>query len=164
MCLKNYVQTCNGKELTSNCVAVYYLMSGTSRIFVFHHIYPQHNLHIQLVGIITNATLITYIDYSITENYRVAQKERIAFQRCPLAPTLIRFICLRFLSLGLPQIKSKVYVRKPRAVDDLEVSIRKEIAAVPQGMSVNVMQNCVERFRTCVRQEGRHLSDIIFRN
>jgi len=106
MCLKNYVQTCNGKELTSNCVAVYYLMSGTSRIFVFHHIYPQHNLHIQLVGIITNATLITYIDYSITENYRVAQKERIAFQRCPLAPTLIRFICLRFLSLGLPQIKS----------------------------------------------------------
>jgi len=25
---------------------------------------------------------------------------------CPLAPTLTRFICLRFLSLGLPQIKS----------------------------------------------------------
>ena len=29
---------------------------------------------------------------------------------------------------------------------------------------INVMQNFEERLRTCVRQEGRHLSDIIFRN
>ena len=48
--------------------------------------------------------------------------------------------------------------------DDLKVSIREEIATVPQGMSVNVMQNFEERLRPCVRQEGRHLSDIIFRN
>jgi hypothetical protein len=32
------------------------------------------------------------------------------------------------------------YVRKPRRVDDLKVSIREEIATVPQEMSVNVMQ------------------------
>jgi len=50
---------------------------------------------------VINAVLITYIDYSITENYRVVQKERIAFRRCPLVPTLTRF-----LSLRLPQIKS----------------------------------------------------------
>ena len=81
---------------------------------------------------------------------------------CPLAPTLTRFICLRLLSLGLPQIK--IYVRKPRTLDDLKVSIREEIATVPQEMLVNVMQNFEERLRTCVRQEGRHLSDIIFRN
>jgi len=30
----------------------------------------------------------------------------LAFRRCPLAPKLTRFICLLFLSLGLPQIKS----------------------------------------------------------
>jgi len=35
---------------------------------------------------VINAVLITYIDYSITENYRVAQKERFAFRRCSLAP------------------------------------------------------------------------------
>jgi len=58
----------------------------------------------------------------------------------------------------------KVYVRKPRTVDDLKVSIREEIATVPQEMLVNVMQNFEKRIRTCVRQEGRHLSDIIFRN
>jgi len=59
-------------------------------------------------------------------------------------------------------LKSNIYVRKPRTVDDLKVSIREEIATVPQEMSVNVMQNFEERLRTCVRQEGRHLSDIIF--
>jgi len=81
---------------------------------------------------------------------------------CPLAPMLTRFICLRFFSLGLPQIT--IYVRKPRTVDDLKVSIHKEIAIVPQEMLVNVMQNFEEGLRTCVRQEGRHLSDIIFLN
>ena len=60
----------------------------------------------------------------------VSATRSLAFRRCPLAPTLTRFICLRFLSLGLPQ--SKVYVRKPRTVDDLKVSIREEIATVPQ--------------------------------
>jgi len=61
-------------------------------------------------------------------------------------------------------LKSKVYVRNPRTVDDLKVSIREEIATVPQVRLVNVTQNFEERFRTCVRQEGRHLSDIVFRN
>ena len=60
-------------------------------------------------------------------------------------------------------LKSKVYVRKPRTADDLKVSIREEIATVPQEMLVNVTQNFEERLRTCVRQEERHLSDIIFR-
>ena len=61
-------------------------------------------------------------------------------------------------------LKSKVYVRKPRTVDDLNVSIREDIAIVPQEILVNVMQNFEGRLRKCVRQEGRHLSDIIFRN
>ena len=61
-------------------------------------------------------------------------------------------------------LKSKVYVRKPRTVDNLKVSIREEIVTVPQEMLVNVMQNFEERLWTCVRQEGRHFSDIIFRN
>ena len=55
-------------------------------------------------------------------------------------------------------LKSKVYVRKPRTV-----STREETETVPQEMLVNVMQNFEERLRTYVRQEGRHLSDIIFR-
>ena len=61
-------------------------------------------------------------------------------------------------------LKSKVYVRKPRAVDDLKVSIREGSATVQQETLVSVMQNFDVRLRTCVRQEGRHLSNIIFRN
>ena len=61
-------------------------------------------------------------------------------------------------------LKSKVYVRKPRTVDNLKVSIREETASVPQEMLVNVMQNFEKRLRTCVWQEGRHLSDIILCN
>jgi len=61
-------------------------------------------------------------------------------------------------------LKSKFYVRKPPTVNDLKVSIREEIATVPQEMLVNVMQNFEERLWTCIQQEGRHLSDIIFRN
>ena len=45
-------------------------------------------------------------------------------------------------------LKSRVYVRKPCTVDDLKVSIREEIATVPQEMLVNVMQNFEERLRT----------------
>ena len=46
-------------------------------------------------------------------------------------------------------VTSKVYVRKPRTVDDLLVSIREEIATVPQEMLVNVMQKFEEKLRTC---------------
>jgi len=49
-------------------------------------------------------------------------------------------------------------------VDDLKVSIREEIATVPEEMLVNVMQNFQEGLRACVRQGGHHISDIIFRN
>jgi hypothetical protein len=59
-------------------------------------------------------------------------------------------------------LKSKVYVRKPRTVDNLKVSFRKETATVPQEILVNVMQNFEERLRTCV-QQVHHLSNIIFR-
>jgi len=83
--------------------------------------------------------------------YRVAQKE------CMFLITACDFFLWGYL-------KSKVYVRKPCTFDDMEVSIREEIATVPQDMLVNVMQNSKERLRTCVRQVGCHLSDIIFRN
>ena len=59
---------------------------------------------------------------------------------------------------------SDVRAVRGRPIDDLKVTIREEIETVPPKMLVNVMQNFEERLRACVRQEGRHLSDIIFRN
>ena len=59
---------------------------------------------------------------------------------------------------------SGVRAVRRRPIDDLKITIREEIATVPPKMLVNVMQNFEEMLRTCVRQEGRHFSDIIFRN
>jgi len=89
----------------------------------------------------------------------VSATRSLAFRRCPLARSPDLSACDFFL---WGYLKSKVYIRKPRTVD-LKVSIREEIATVPQEMLVNVMQNFEERLRTRVWQEGRHLSDIIFR-
>jgi hypothetical protein len=75
-----------------------------------------------------------------------------------LAPLFISRVTLAYTAM-----RRKVCVRKPRTLDDLKFSIREEIATVPQEVLVNVMLNFEERLRTCVRQEGRHLSDIIFR-
>jgi len=43
------------------------------------------------------------------------------------------------------------------------LSIRQEIAAVLQKVLERAMQDFEERLQMCVRQEGRHLTDIIFR-
>ena len=92
----------------------------------------------------------------------VSATRSLAFRHVPWPPRSPDLSACDFFLWGY--LKSKVYVRKPRTVDDLKVPIRKEIATVPQEMLVNVMQNFEERLRTSVRQEGRHLSDIIFRN
>ena len=90
------------------------------------------------------------------------KKKASRFGDVPWPPGLPDLSACDFYLWGY--LKSNVYVRKPRIVDDLKVSIREEIATVPQEMLVNVMQNFEKRLRTCVRQEGRHIFDIIFRN
>jgi hypothetical protein len=54
-------------------------------------------------------------------------------------------------------------MNRPRIIEELKLSIRQEIAAVPEDMLENAMQNSEERLQICVQQEGRHLTDIIFR-
>jgi hypothetical protein len=106
---------------------------------------------------VINPVLVTYIDYSITENYI---GKMASFRRCPLAPTLTRFTCLRFLSLGLPQIKSLLRSKtlNSRRSESFHSTRNCNCA------TSNVMQNFEERLRICVRQKGRHLSYIIFCN
>ena len=59
--------------------------------------------------------------------------------------------------------KSRVHTIRPRTIEELKLSIRQEIAALPQEMLERAMQHFEERLRMCVRQEGRHMTDIIFR-
>ena len=64
--------------------------------------------------------------------------------------------------VGIPQVY-RVYMNRPHTIEELKLAIRQEIAALPQKLLERAMQDFEERLRMCVRQEGRHLTDIIFR-
>ncbi|PNF26219.1 hypothetical protein B7P43_G03702, partial [Cryptotermes secundus] len=52
----------------------------------------------------------------------------------------------------------RVYTNRPRKIQELKLSIRQEIAAVPEDMLEKAMQNFEETLQMCVQQEGRHLT------
>ena len=60
-------------------------------------------------------------------------------------------------------LKSRVYTNRLRTIKEHKLAIRQEIAALPQKMLERAMQDFEERLRMCVRQEGHHLTDTIFR-
>jgi hypothetical protein len=64
---------------------------------------------------------------------------------------------------GSIYLKARVYTNRPRTIQELKLSIPQEIAAVPEDMLENAMQNFEERLQMCVQQEGGHLTHIIFR-
>ena len=53
-------------------------------------------------------------------------------------------------------LKSKVYVNKPRTVE--------EIAAIPAEMLAKTMENATKRAQNAINTGGGHLRDIIFKN
>lgn len=60
-------------------------------------------------------------------------------------------------------LKSKVYVHKPRDLNDLKEAIRAEISAISEETVAKVMENFEERLHECIYEEGRHLPEVLFR-
>jgi hypothetical protein len=60
-------------------------------------------------------------------------------------------------------LKARVYQTKPRTLDELKDSIRREVEVISEEMLARVVTNFTERLALCVEQNGRHLSDVIFR-
>jgi hypothetical protein len=56
-----------------------------------------------------------------------------------------------------------VYETKPRTTEDLKQIIREEMAAIPPSMLQRVMQNLQKCLRECVNNNGRHLTNTIFK-
>ena len=54
-------------------------------------------------------------------------------------------------------LKSKVYVNKPRTVEELKDNIREEIEAIPAEM----LENAAKRAQNAINARGGHLRDII---
>lgn len=61
-------------------------------------------------------------------------------------------------------LKSRVYEGKPRTLEELKTAIRAKIAEIDEETLSRVDASFRERLHTCVRENGHHLSDIIFRS
>ena len=55
-------------------------------------------------------------------------------------------------------------VRRPGTTEQLKEAIRQEVAAIPPTMTCKAMDNFRERLQEFVINNGRHLSDVIFKN
>ena len=60
-------------------------------------------------------------------------------------------------------LKSRVFISKPRTIAELKQSIKEKVAATPEQMTRQVMENLGLRLKQCLRNGGRHLSDVLFK-
>ena len=60
-------------------------------------------------------------------------------------------------------LKTKVFETKSRTFADLKQRIQDEVAAVPVEMLREVMNSFWSRLEECVRRNGSHLEDVIFK-
>jgi hypothetical protein len=60
-------------------------------------------------------------------------------------------------------LKEKVFKHRPRSLEDLKERIRQEINAIPPEITQRVMKNFRERLQKCFANDGRHMSDMIFK-
>jgi len=60
-------------------------------------------------------------------------------------------------------LKSRVSICKSRTIKELKQSIKEIIAAIPEQMTRRVMENIGVRLKQCLRNGGKHLSDVIFK-
>jgi diadenosine tetraphosphate (Ap4A) HIT family hydrolase len=60
-------------------------------------------------------------------------------------------------------LKEKVFKHHPQSLEDLQERIQQEINSVPPELTQRVMKNFQEHLQQCVANDGRHMSDIIFK-
>ncbi len=60
-------------------------------------------------------------------------------------------------------LKSKVYEDKPRTLEHLRGNIDREIRAITPEICEKVILNFKKRLENCVKNNGNHLSDVIFK-
>ena len=54
--------------------------------------------------------------------------------------------------------------RRPGTIEQLKEAILQKVAAIPPTMTRKAMDNFRERLQECVINNGRHLSDVIFKS
>ncbi|PNF21427.1 hypothetical protein B7P43_G14101 [Cryptotermes secundus] len=52
----------------------------------------------------------------------------------------------------------------PRTIDDLNIAITKQISVIPENMARGALGKLRARLEECVRNDGQHLSDVLFKS
>ena len=60
-------------------------------------------------------------------------------------------------------LKSRVYTHKPRMLNDLKEAICQEIRLIDRQLLARVTDDFKKRLENCIQEDGRHLTDIIFK-
>jgi len=60
-------------------------------------------------------------------------------------------------------LKEKVFKHRPPSLEDLKERIQQEIDSILPELTRRVMKNFWERLQQCVANDGRHMSDLIFK-
>ncbi|GFG36309.1 hypothetical protein Cfor_00837 [Coptotermes formosanus] len=60
-------------------------------------------------------------------------------------------------------LRSKVFISKPRTIQELKHRIKEEIAEIPEQITRRVTENLRERLEQCLRNGGGHQNDEIFK-
>jgi len=60
-------------------------------------------------------------------------------------------------------LKSRIFISKPRTIAERKQNAKEEIAAIPEQITRRVMENLRVRLKQCLRNGGRHLSDVLFK-
>lgn len=60
-------------------------------------------------------------------------------------------------------LKARVYINKPRTIQELKEAIRQEINGIPRDMLAKSVASFKERLQQCIQAAGDHLRDVIFK-
>jgi hypothetical protein len=60
-------------------------------------------------------------------------------------------------------LKSRVYTHKPHMLNDLKEAICQEILPIVRQLAAHVMDDLKKNLENCIQEDGRHLTNIIFK-
>jgi hypothetical protein len=78
-----------------------------------------------------------------------------------VAAAFARIDPVRFFLWGY--LKAQVYKHRPQTLEGLKESITQEVAAILPEMTNRVMEKYRERLNECIDNEGRQLSNVVFK-
>jgi hypothetical protein len=78
-----------------------------------------------------------------------------------VAAAFARFDPMQFFRSSY--LNAQIYQHRPQILEGPKEAITQEVAAIPSEMTSRVMQKYQERLNQCIDNEGRHLSDVVFK-